>query len=63
MEVSGDRKWITLIGPDYGQRVEIHNDDVVEDQEPLARRILDFLNRSLARQEDTDMTNQPKEER
>lgn len=44
MDPSGDGKWITILGPEYGERIEVHNDDVLEDQTPLAEKIVRLLN-------------------
>ena len=48
MEKSGDGKWITIVGPGYNQYIEIHNDDVVDDQTPLAEKIIGFLNAEMS---------------
>lgn len=46
-ERSGDGKWIILTGSEYWEEVLIQNDDVPEDQMPLAEKIAGLLNGSV----------------
>lgn len=43
-KIQSGGKYITIVGPGYGQQIEVYNDDVLEDQLPLAEKIVKLLN-------------------